>query len=81
MSDVSEIFERVKAIIVEEMGISPDKVTMDADFREDLEADSLDLIALVSAFEEAFGGQIPDEDIATIKTVGDAVRYIAARLG
>lgn len=80
MSDVSEIFEKVKAIIVEEMGISPDKVTMDADFREDLEADSLDLIALVSAFEEAFGGQIPDEDIATIKTVGDAVRYIESRL-
>ncbi|MGQ9456671.1 MAG: acyl carrier protein [Anaerolineae bacterium] len=80
MSDVSEIFEKVKAIIVEEMGISPDKVTMDADFREDLEADSLDLIALVSAFEEAFGGQIPDEDIATIKTVGDAVRYIEGRL-
>lgn len=80
MSDVSEIFEKVKAIIVEEMGISPDKVTMDADFREDLEADSLDLIALVSAFEEAFGGPIPDEDIATIKTVGDAVRYIESRL-
>ncbi|MGC8837348.1 MAG: acyl carrier protein [Anaerolineae bacterium] len=80
MSDVSEIFEKVKAIIVEEMGISPDKITMDADFREDLEADSLDLIALVSAFEEAFGGQIPDEDIATIKTVGDAVRYIESRL-
>lgn len=80
MSDVSEIFEKVKAIIVEEMGISPDKITMEADFREDLEADSLDLIALVSAFEEAFGGQIPDEDIATIKTVGDAVRYIASRL-
>lgn len=80
MSDVSGIFEKVKAIIVEEMGISPDKVTMDADFREDLEADSLDLIALVSAFEEAFGGPIPDEDIATIKTVGDAVRYIESRL-
>lgn len=80
MSDVSGIFEKVKAIIVEEMGIAPDKVTMDADFREDLEADSLDLIALVSAFEEAFGGPIPDEDIATIKTVGDAVRYIESRL-
>jgi acyl carrier protein len=80
VSDVSEIFEKVKAIIVEEMGISPDRITMDADFREDLEADSLDLIALVSAFEEAFGGQIPDEDIATIKTVGDAVRYIESRL-
>lgn len=77
---MSDVFEKVKAIIVEEMGISPEKITMDADFREDLEADSLDLIALVSAFEEAFGGQIPDEDIATIKTVGDAVRYIESRL-
>ncbi|MBC7223167.1 MAG: acyl carrier protein [Anaerolineae bacterium] len=76
---MSEVFEKVKAIIVEEMGISPDKVTMDADFREDLEADSLDLIALISAFEDAFGGQIPDEDIVNIKTVGDAVRYIESR--
>lgn len=76
---MSEVFEKVKAIIVEEMGISPDKITMDADFREDLEADSLDLIALISAFEDAFGGQIPDEDIVNIKTVGDAARYIESR--
>lgn len=78
---MSDVFEKMKAIIVEEMGISPDKVTMEADFREDLEADSLDLIALISAMEDAFGGEIPDEDIADIQTVGDAVRYIEGRQG
>ena len=76
---MSDVFEKMKAIIVEEMGVSEDKITMEADFREDLEADSLDLIALISAIEEAFGGEIPDEDIVTIKTVGDAVRYVENR--
>ncbi|MGQ9585161.1 MAG: acyl carrier protein [Anaerolineae bacterium] len=76
---MSDVFEKVKAIIVEEMGISADRVTMESDFREDLEADSLDLIALISALEEAFGSEIPDEDIVGIKTVGDAVRYIESR--
>jgi len=76
---VSDVFEKMKAIIVEEMGVPEDKITMEADFREDLEADSLDLIALISAMEETFGGEIPDEDIVGIKTVGDAVRYVENR--
>jgi len=76
---VSDVLEKMKVIIVEEMGVPEDKITMEADFREDLEADSLDLIALISAIEEEFGGEIPDEDIVGIKTVGDAVRYVENR--
>jgi acyl carrier protein len=76
---MSDVFEKVKAIIVSELGVSPDKVTMEADFREDLEADSLDLIALISAIEETFKGEIPDEDIVNLKSVGDAVRYIETK--
>ena len=76
---MSEFFEKVQGIIVEELGVSGDDVTMDSDFREDLEADSLDLIALISAMEETFGAEIPDEDIMSIKTVGDAVRYVEGK--
>ena len=76
---MADFFEQIKAIIVEELGVAEDRITMEADFREDLEADSLDLIALISAMEEVFGGEIPDEDIVNIRTVGDAVRYIQNR--
>ncbi|NLE75993.1 MAG: acyl carrier protein [Chloroflexi bacterium] len=76
---MSDAFEKIKGIIVEELGVPAEKVTMEADFREDLEADSLDLIALISAMEEVFGGEIPDEDIVGIRSVGDAVRYIEER--
>ncbi|NPA90257.1 MAG: acyl carrier protein [Chloroflexi bacterium] len=76
----SEVFERVKAIIVEQLGVEPDKVTPDARFREDLEADSLDLVELIMAFEEEFGGEISDEDAEKIQTVGDAVRYLEEHL-
>ncbi len=74
------MFERVKEIIVELLGVEPEKVTMDARFREDLGADSLDLVELVMAFEEEFGGTISDEEAQQIKTVGDAVRYIETRM-
>ncbi len=76
----SEVFERVKAIIVEQLGVEPDKVTPDARFREDLEADSLDLVELIMAFEEEFGGEISDEDAEKIQTVGDAVRCLEEHL-
>jgi len=76
----SEIFERVKEIIVEVLAVEPESVTMDAQFREDLGADSLDLVELVMAFEEEFGGTISDEDAQQIKTVGDAVRYIQEKM-
>lgn len=77
---MSDIYERVVKIIVDLLGVEPEKVTMDARFREDLGADSLDLVELVMAFEEEFGGTISDEEAQKIKTVGDAVRYIESRM-
>jgi acyl carrier protein len=75
-----DLFEKVKAIIVEQLGADPDKITMEARFREDLEADSLDLVELIMAFEDEFGGEISDEEAQEIKTVGVAVQYLTARL-
>jgi acyl carrier protein len=77
---VSDVFERVKKIIVELLGVDPDKVTMEASFRDDLEADSLDLVELIMAFEEEFGGEISDEEAKQITTVGEAVKYIEERM-
>ena len=65
--------ERVVEIIVDQLGVDPEEVTMDARFREDLEADSLDLVELMMAFEEEFGGEISDEEAMSIETVGQAV--------
>jgi acyl carrier protein len=73
---MAEVFDEVKAIIVELLGVDEEKVTPEARFREDLEADSLDLVELIMAFEDKFGGQISDEDAQKITTVGEAVRYI-----
>ena len=75
-----EIYEEVKAIIVELLGVDEEKVTMDARFREELEADSLDLVELIMAFEDKFGGEISDEDAQSISTVGEAVKYIQERM-
>ena len=74
-----EVFEKVKGIIVELLGVDASKVTMEARFREDLEADSLDLVELIMAFEEEFTEEIPDEDAQKITTVGGAVTYIMER--
>lgn len=73
---MSDTFEEVKAIIVELLGADESKVTMDARFREDLEADSLDLVELIMAFEDKFGGEISDEAAQGITTVGEAVKYV-----
>jgi acyl carrier protein len=70
--------ERVQAIIVDLLGVDAAKVTPEARFREDLEADSLDLVELIMAFEEEFGGEISDEDAQKITTVGQAVEYLEA---
>jgi acyl carrier protein len=75
-----DLYEEIKAITVEQLGVEPEKVTMDARFREDLEADSLDLVELIMAFEDKFGGEISDEEAQTIKTVGQAVNYLQARM-
>ena len=71
-------FERVRDIIVDQLGVDPGDVTMEANFRDDLEADSLDLVELIMAFEEEFGGEISDEEAQTITTVGEAVAYMDA---
>jgi|TARA_B100000959_G_scaffold251828_1_gene281492 acyl carrier protein len=74
---MSESIEaRVREIIINELGVEPEKVTDDASFVEDLGADSLDTVELVMAFEEEFELDIPDEDAEKMKTVGDAVRYL-----
>jgi acyl carrier protein len=75
-----EIFEKVKAIIVDQLGVDEDKVTMEASFRDDLEADSLDLVELIMAFEEEFGGEISDDEAQKITTVGQAVDYLEAQV-
>lgn len=74
-----EAAEKVRKIIVERLGVKPEEVTDEASFVDDLGADSLDVVELVMAFEEAFDVEIPDEDAEQITTVGDAIRYIKER--
>jgi acyl carrier protein len=73
---MSDTEERIKKIIVNLLGAKPEDVTTDKRFREDLEADSLDLVELIMAFEEEFGGEISDEDAQKITTVGEAITYV-----
>ena len=73
---MSDTYEDVKAIIKDLLGADEAKITPEARFREDLEADSLDLVELIMAFEDKFGAEISDEDAQKITTVGDAVTYI-----
>jgi acyl carrier protein len=75
-----ELFDKVKDIIVEQLGVEPDKVIEEARFREDLEADSLDLVELIMEFEDVFGGEISDEEAQQIRTVGGAVDYLEQRM-
>ena len=74
MSEPTEA--RVREIIINELGVEPEKVTDEASFVEDLGADSLDTVELVMAFEEEFGIDIPDEDAEQMRTVGDAIAYL-----
>jgi acyl carrier protein len=78
MMDQNEIYEKVKGIIVDLLGVDESKITMEARFREDLEADSLDLVELIMKFEDEFGGEISDKEAQDIKTVGQAVDYLLA---
>lgn len=75
---MADTFSEIKALIVDLLGVDESKVTLDARFREDLEADSLDLVELIMAFEDKFGSEISDEDAQKITTVGEAVKYIDA---
>jgi acyl carrier protein len=73
---MSEVEEKVKNIIVSQLGVNEEEVTNEASFVDDLGADSLDIVELVMAFEEEFGVEIPDEEAEKIRTVGEAVAYI-----
>ena len=75
---MSDIAERVIKIVIEHMGVYPDKVTPEASFLDDLGGDSLDVVELVMALEDEFGITIPDEDAEKIDTVQDAIRYVGA---
>jgi acyl carrier protein len=74
-----EVFAKVKDIIIEQLGADESDITMEASFRDDLEADSLDLVELIMAFEEEFGGEISDEEAQEITTVGEAVNYLVSQ--
>jgi len=76
---MASVDERVKSIIVEQLGVDADEVTPDASFVEDLGADSLDTVELIMAFEEEFGVEISDDEAEKIRKVKDAVEYIQAR--
>jgi acyl carrier protein len=80
MSTVN-IEERVKDIIVEELGVEREKLTSEASFMEDLGADSLDTVELVMAFEKEFDIDIPDEEAEKLRTVGDAMKYLHEKMG
>ncbi|HEC93559.1 MAG TPA: acyl carrier protein [Candidatus Atribacteria bacterium] len=71
-----EVIDRVKKIIVDQLGVDASKISEDSSFVDDLGADSLDIVELIMAFEEEFDVEIPDEDAEKIKTVGDAVKYL-----
>ena len=77
---MSDVFERVKKIVVENLDVEADKVAESASFIDDLGADSLDLVELVMAFEEEFNIEIPDDVQESIRTVGDAVTHIKAHI-
>jgi acyl carrier protein len=78
---MSTVSEKVKSIIVEQLGVEADEVTPEASFTDDLGADSLDIVELVMAFEEEFGIEIPDEDAEKIGKVAEAVSYIEQHAG
>ena len=73
---MSEIADKVKKIVVEQLSVNEDQVTPEAKFIEDLGADSLDQVELIIALEEQFGAEIPDEEAEKLTTVGDAIEYI-----
>ena len=75
-----DVFDKVKGIVADLLDVEAGQITAQSRFKEDLEADSLDLVELLMAFEDEFHSPIPDEDVKQIKTVGDAVAYIENKL-
>ena len=78
--ETEEIFEKVKTVIVEQLGVDEASVRMDSSFLDDLGADSLDIVEFIMALEEEFGIEIPDEDVEKIVTVKDVVEYISENI-
>ncbi len=78
---MSNVQEKVRSIIAEQLGVKPEQVTPQASFIDDLGADSLDTVELVMALEEEFGIEIPDEEAEKLVTVGDAIKYIEEKAG
>ena len=73
------VFEKVKEIVVEQLGVEEDEVTMESSFIDDLGADSLDIVELIMALEEEFDIEVPDEEAEKLTTVGDVVEYIKSQ--
>ncbi len=78
--ETNEVFEKVKGLFVEDLGIDESKVTMDAKLEEDLEIDSLGIVEVVMAFEDEFGIEINDEELADVSTVGQAVNLLHSKI-
>jgi acyl carrier protein len=78
---MSDMVEKVRDIIAEELGVEREKLTDEASFMEDLGADSLDTVELVMAFEKEFDIDIPDEEAEKLRTVGDALKYLEEKIG
>ena len=78
--EASEVFEKVKSLFIDDLGIDESKVTMDAKLEEDLEIDSLGLVEVVMAFEDEFEIEIDDEELADVKTVGQAVNLLHSKI-
>ncbi len=72
-------FEKIRAVLVEQLGVEEDDITMESSLMDDLGADSLDLVELIMALEQEFDVEIPDEDAEKIKTVGDAVNFVKGK--
>jgi acyl carrier protein len=79
--DMAELEKKVCSILADNLSVAEDKVTPDSRFQEDLDADSLDLVEAVLALEEEFGVTIPEEEMEGVKTVGQAIQLVAAKLG
>ena len=78
--ETNEVFEKVKGLFVEDLGIDESKVTMEAKLEEDLEIDSLGIVGVVMAFEDEFGIEIDDEELADVSTVGEAVKLLHSKI-
>lgn len=73
-------FEKIRGFLAEQLGVEPEKITMDSDLLNDFEADSLDIVDMVMTLEDEFGIEVPDDAIENLHTVGDVVRYVDSRL-